>query len=443
MLLGGLAIACSDPEGRPLLPDAASLADASGSTDAGDAEDVGGEADGSAPDADAPDPREITWYRDVVPVVQSRCVGCHHESGVAPFSMESYESAAPWAHAMAYAVFTGYMPPWPPHGDCQSYLDARVLSDREISMITRWAAAGAPAGEPSDAPPPQPPKALDRVDVEADPGVDYTPTRTDDYRCFAVDLGLARREQVVGLEIVPGVPWMVHHVVLFQANAAQAESADALDPGPGWSCFGGPGVAATSATDSLTIGAWAPGTPVARYPEGTGVDLALGNVVVMQVHYHLDGSRPAAPDRTTIRMKLADQPVTSAYVLSIYDYSFAIPPRDPASSQTTYESAVRWPLTLSGTLHGVFPHMHLLGRTIELTYSPPGSSARTCLADIPVWDFHWQQFYFYDSTGIRLEAGGALDLRCQWHRPPAGGRTVYWGEGSDDEMCIVGLYLTP
>lgn len=111
-------------------------------------------------------------------------------------------------------------------------------------------------------------------------------------------------------------------------------------------------------------------------------------------------------------------------------------------SNATHASSVTWPLTLSGTLYGVFPHMHLLGRRISLTYSPPGGASSTCLADVPAWTFHWQQFYFYDlPSGIPIQAGGTLHVSCEWSRPD--GRTVYWGEGSDDEMCIVGLYVTP
>jgi hypothetical protein len=382
----------------------------------------------------------VTWYRDVVPVVQANCINCHRTGGIGPFSMESYATAAPRAAAMAGALLADYMPPWPPSDDCQPYSDARTVTDREKAIVVRWAELGAPEGDPADAPPPVQPDQLDRVDVEAAPAEEYSPSGADDYRCFIIDLGLAETEQLEALEIIPGVRWMVHHVVLFQANAFQAENADAGEAGPGWTCFGGPGVGATSPLDSLSVGAWAPGTPVTRYPAGTGIDLTTGNVIVMQVHYHLGAGQQPEPDRTTIRLKLAESPATPAYVSSIYDYTFAIPPQDPGGSVTTYASSVSWPLTLSGKLYGVFPHMHLLGRRIELVYTPPGGGTSTCLANVPLWSFHWQQFYFYDRAPIDLEIGGTLHLTCEWDRPLEG--TVYWGEGSEDEMCIVGLYVT-
>ena len=38
-----------------------------------------------------------TWYQDVAPIVVSRCGGCHRDGGIAPFALDSYEAAAPWA----------------------------------------------------------------------------------------------------------------------------------------------------------------------------------------------------------------------------------------------------------------------------------------------------------------------------------------------------------
>lgn len=437
-----LLFACEAAETSVPSVDAGRRADAARPADASLKEDAGGlEGDDAGLGADAGAP-EVTWHRDVAPIVQDNCINCHRTGGIGPFSMEQYDTAAPKAAAMAGAVLSGYMPPWNASEGCQTHLDARVISDREKGVIARWAELGAPEGDPADGPPPPTFDTLDRIDVEGDPGVDYTPSGEDDYRCFIIDLGLTETEQVVALEILPGVSWMVHHVVLFQANILQAETADAVDPGPGWSCFGGPGVTTTSPFDSAAVGAWAPGTPVTRYPPGTGVNIGAGNVIVMQVHYHPE-SGAAEPDRTTVRMKLADAPVTSAWVSSVYDGTFAIPPRDPASPDTLHESTVTWPVTIPGTLFGVFPHMHLLGRRISLRYVPPGGGASTCLAEVPSWDFEWQQFYFYDRPGgIRLETGGTLEITCAWARPTAG-PTIYWGEGSNDEMCIVGLYVTP
>jgi hypothetical protein len=105
------------------------------------------------------------------------------------------------------------------------------------------------------------------VDLEM-PGP-YTPKAptygTDDYRCFLLDPGLAKRSYVTGVDVLPGRPELVHHVILFRVppgQVAAAKAKDADEEGQGWTCFGGTGLS-TGVGDQLDgapwLGAWAPG----------------------------------------------------------------------------------------------------------------------------------------------------------------------------------------
>ncbi len=96
----------------------------------------------------------------------------------------------------------------------------------------------------------------------------YTPKAptygTDDYRCFLLDPHVTAPEFVTGVDVLPGSPDVVHHVILFQVppdKVAAAEAEDERTPGQGWTCFGGTGLGAVG--DGLDqapwIGAWAPG----------------------------------------------------------------------------------------------------------------------------------------------------------------------------------------
>ena len=97
----------------------------------------------------------------------------------------------------------------------------------------------------------------------------YTPSAptgvgTDDYRCFLLDPHLTRDTWLTGTNVLPGNPAVVHHVILFRVPAdkvAEAESLDAETPDPGWTCFGGSGLAGefTNIDDASWLGAWAPG----------------------------------------------------------------------------------------------------------------------------------------------------------------------------------------
>ena len=81
-----------------------------------------------------------TWYRDVLPIVQKNCQGCHLEGGIAPFALDSWESAAAMHLSIAHAVSTRQMPPWmasdacmPLKHDSQSISGATRLTSGETS----------------------------------------------------------------------------------------------------------------------------------------------------------------------------------------------------------------------------------------------------------------------------------------------------------------------
>jgi hypothetical protein len=83
--------------------------------------------------------------------------------------------------------------------------------------------------------------------------------------------------------------------------------------------------------------------------------------------------------------------------------------------------------------------MHLLGRRLRLESEVNGVT--TCLAEVPNWDFNWQQFFMY-SQALTIEPGGTLRISCTYDTRGETS-TVTWGEGTGDEMCAVGLYVTP
>ncbi|MEO8501128.1 MAG: monooxygenase, partial [Vicinamibacteria bacterium] len=116
-----------------------------------------------------------TWSRDVLPIVQVRCQGCHTTGGVAPFSLESYGEAAAHAPAIASLVESRAMPPWKANDACQPLKNSRRLSDEELPVIVAWARGGAPEGDPAQARPnPTSLPALPWVDVELSMSSPYT-----------------------------------------------------------------------------------------------------------------------------------------------------------------------------------------------------------------------------------------------------------------------------
>src|SRR5688572_30031401 len=104
--------------------------------------------------------RTPTFYEDVLPILQENCQACHQASGmnmggmVAPFSLLTYEDAAPRAARLARAIATGRMPPWSAAASHKGVFEnERILEEAEKHTIVAWAEGGAPAGNPRAAPP--------------------------------------------------------------------------------------------------------------------------------------------------------------------------------------------------------------------------------------------------------------------------------------------------
>ncbi|MEO2199389.1 MAG: hypothetical protein ABGY72_25330 [bacterium] len=102
----------------------------------------------------------MTFTRDVAPILQRSCQGCHRPDSVAPMSLLSYEDARPWARSIKQRTGLrnrmGVMPPWFIEKDVgiQDYKDDISLSEEEIATLATWADAGAPRGNPTDLPTP-------------------------------------------------------------------------------------------------------------------------------------------------------------------------------------------------------------------------------------------------------------------------------------------------
>ena len=390
---------------------------------------------GCAPPPAVEDPTP-NWHRDVQPLVQARCGGCHAQGGAAPFALETYADAESRHALLADAVRTRRMPPWLPADGCQSYVGDRRLRQEEIDLLVAWSEAGAPEGTPrASTPEPAGAATLAWVDATVDPGVDYTPssTRTDDYRCFLLDPQLTGARDVIGFEVEPGVRREVHHVLLYTVTRAEAAGLEDRTPGPGWQCFGGPGPDAPK-----MVGGWVPGTGAVKFPGQTGVTLYDGDVLLMQVHYNT-ASGPPAPDRTRVRLQYAANPVQyHAQMFPLVEKGFAIPPRSQG-----YAASAEFATPVPASVWGVIPHMHQLGRRVQVRVLPPAGQAgeETCLVDVPRWDFQWQQFYFFQSrTGLPVKQDARLRLDCTWDNPSD--QTVRWGEGTGDEMCLAFVYVT-
>jgi Copper type II ascorbate-dependent monooxygenase, N-terminal domain/Copper type II ascorbate-dependent monooxygenase, C-terminal domain len=446
-----------------------------------------------------------SFERDVAPILQAKCEGCHRIGGIAPFALATRHDVKTWAPVLATAVRSRVMPPWPPGPRSPQYVgeDTRKLSAAERAKIVDWVRAGAKVDGPPLKPLPAAPipvRAGESVLRVAMPAT-YRPTSrngaSDDYRCFLLDPKLTKDVFVTSARIQPGATRVVHHVILFKETPAQAADArrlDAASPGLGWSCFGGTGVSIGSSAASVQsalndanwISAWAPGWGGGRLPDGNGVPLSAGSQIVMQVHYNLLNGRtpdrsqavltvaPASANLTPMQTMLLPAPVELACarsehgplcnrqaalenLVAKYGSSAGIAPagllllcgKNAANPRPSPVTTCDRRIDVPTKILVVAGHMHLLGSSINLTLNPGTPRARVLL-DIPHWNFHWQNAYTL-ATPVEAEPGDIVRVTCHYdvgkrlHLGTARARTpryVLWGEGTTDEMCLGILQVT-
>lgn len=374
----------------------------------------------------------------MAPIVAENCASCHQDGDIAPFALTDYAHAAPMAAAIAAATTDRTMPPWlaDASGACGSYTDATWLSEEAIETLADWAAAEAPPGDETAVV--EAPSAMDLEQPYAsfDIGADYVPvTAPDDHRCFIVDPGFTTTQFVTDYQVVPGELAIVHHVIVYALGSDDADrfaaELDSRDETPGYPCMGSP-----NAYPSHSIGSWAPGMPPTHYPDGKGIRVDAGHKLVIELHYH--EREGAGADRTVLRLHTVDSVEDEALVLPLADRGMVLPPGE-RSVATTYTFDVGANGLSSGFfLHGANPHLHLRGRSFQLEVERGGET--TCLMDVPRWDFDWQRMYLYRRSTY-IAPTDLLRMTCTYDTT-GDTEEVLWGEGTGDEMCLLGLLVS-
>jgi hypothetical protein len=102
---------------------------------------------------------DVTFTKDIAPILQRSCQSCHRPDSVAPMSLLTYEEVRPYARAIRQRTALGHrrgaMPPWFIEKEIgiQKFKDDISLTDAQIASIAKWVDAGAPRGNPADLPP--------------------------------------------------------------------------------------------------------------------------------------------------------------------------------------------------------------------------------------------------------------------------------------------------
>ena len=397
-----------------------------------------------------------TFYRDVVPILQKRCQGCHREGGIAPMAFESYEETRAFAGAIRASTEKKTMPPWFADPSVGHFSNDPSLSSEEIATLAAWVEANTPRGNKQDAPAPvrwaeswtiAQPDAVVKM-----PRPVMLPASGDiEYTYEIVPTHFTEDRWVRAAEVLPVLRANVHHAVVY-----------VRPPDSHWLSHAPIGVPFTASaltdaedrrdamwTDSDILLVYAPGSSPDEWPETMAKLIPAGSDLVFQMHYTANGHEDA--DQTSVGLIFAKKPPPQRILtLQLTNDHFLIPPGVP-----DYRVEAHGTLPNDALLLGFLPHMHLRGKKFEYSIirnethdgrtadgKTDGRVERTIEPLLRVnYHFHWQMSYRLAEprllkAGTELQAVAWYDNSKNNPHNPDPEAAVRWGEQTYDEMMV-------
>ena len=386
-----------------------------------------------------------TYYKDVLPILQSNCQTCHRPGEVAPMSLISYEQARPWAKAIKAKTADRQMPPWFADPEVGVFSNERRLTPNEITTLAAWADAGAPAGNPKDAPPAR--HFEDGWNLKPDLVVEMSKpfelpaTGTINYKYIVVKTNFKEDMWVTAAEMRPGNSAVLHHGKVWVRPAGSNWMKDAV-PGEAYENETQRDIIGRNSADEGNdiLGKFNPGLGPQRFDqEGAAKFVPKGSDLVYEMHYTAVGK--VTSDVSKLGLVLAKEPPKKRYYFHAGPTAsnLAIPPAD-GHAEVVSEVTLGAP----GRLVYAQPHMHLRGKDFEMRVIMPDGESKTVLKGN--FNFEWQMGYQY-AEPVALPKGAKLRFITHFDNSPANRfnpdptKKVVWGPQNWDEMsnCFIGV----
>ena len=360
---------------------------------------------------------KISYVEQIAPMLQEKCVGCHRPGGIGPWAMTSYENVRGFAPMIREVIRTKRMPPWYADPHVGKFVGDRSISNEQAQMLVHWIEAGAPRGGGDDPLKNVEPLKSQWLYGEPDmiveiPAFEVPATGVVDYKYPRVPNPLGKDVWVRAIQILPGNPAVVHHVI--------AGIADAQTNGR------------TGIEQLAAFGGYSPGRNYFLFPDDSGVLLHADASLQFQTHYTPNGK--AVRDVTRVGYYLAKgTPKHEMRLQFVYSPSLRV----PAGAKAHAES-VGHTFNKDILLYSVQPHAHLRGRAAKFTAHYPDGREEILLS-VPRYDFSWQSVYLFEEPkiipkGTRIVFDMSYDNSAQNPANPDPTKEVRWGDQTWDEM---------
>lgn len=356
---------------------------------------------------------QISYEKEIAPMLMDKCVACHREGGIGPWHMSSYQMIRGFAPMIREVVRTQRMPPWHADPHYQRFSNDRGLSTEQVKTLVHWIEAGAPRGEGADPLLSQrkdwPQWALGEPDLVIETPPFTTPaTGVIPYQNVTVKNPLDEDRWVRAIDYLPGQREVLHHVI---ASAGM-----------------------NGRMGAVSLNNYVPGAEPLQLPKDNGILLKAGATFHFQMHYTPNGKELTDVTKFGLYF-MEDAPKHHFRSLIMANPRLTIPANTKehtvVATQTFKQDSV---------IYTVHPHSHFRGKSAKFVAQYPDGREEVLL-NVPAYDFNWQATYdlvepLTVPAGTKVVYTTVFDNSTQNKANPDPNRTVTWGEQTWDEMVF-------
>lgn len=397
---------------------------------------------------------DVTWAEHIRPIMEAKCMSCHHPGGLAPdyvdltfYGTDTEPGAWAWRAYVEEAVILGKMPPWKPDPRFGDFDESHLLTQMEKDLIIAWTRGGGPQGTPFNLPPPEKFKNLDWMYGQPDLAYELPedrvikPDQMTDSLTVTFPVDIEEDQWITGYEFLPHNPKVIDRMTVFIHDPKDAEP-EVIE------------IEKQVEYDSLAtdeeleqtrmretpagphfLGQWVRGDWVAAdqpdlwgikpvlLPEAAGRKLRKGSTIELQIEYR-------RPDYSDTSIEIHDRSKFGIFLsgpdeeVDILVESKPLDAGEFTLAANEADKEVRAAITMDESVHllGVHPHLGVLGKNVEVKATYPDGREKT-LVLIPEFSSKWTQSYTFAEPiaapeGTKLEVIAHYDNSEEnWENP--------------------------
>ncbi|MGZ3402954.1 MAG: hypothetical protein ACXWKN_06555, partial [Phenylobacterium sp.] len=365
---------------------------------------------------------QITYVKDVAPILEAKCVACHEQGGIGPMAFNNYDMVKGFAPMIRDVIRTDRMPPFHADPHVGKFSNDRRLTPDETKTLVHWIDEGAPRGEGKD---PLGAKKLvaaewplGKPDIVLDvPAYTIPASGVVDYQHPWVKNPLTEGRWLKASTIKVDSRQAVHHILTgFMADAPK-EGQQAFENRWG-----------------ASVGSYAVGAESEVAPDDAGTYIPGGGAIGFQNHYTPFGKETVTHSKIGLYFyKPGETPDIVMHNNQIVNNAIVLPPNDGHHAEIAYMDFPH-----DALLYSAFPHAHYRATSSDLWIRYPDGKEKLLLT-LPRYDFGWQGHYNF-AEPVKIPAGSKLiahyvydNSKSNPHNPDAS-KTVVWGDQSWEEM---------